>query len=124
MFELNIIIGRSQPLKKEATLQRIVRVHNGWPKDQDPEYRYHPVVPTTKSAESLLCKIEVDVMMIFDHDKVRHSISLGLQTLGEHKLYDVVYNRERKDTFINERVSRHMFHLFLRQCTAKDRLFK
>jgi len=82
------------------------------------------MVPTSRSSKSLLRKIEADVMVLFDQDKVRHSLSLGLQTLGEHKLYTVVYYREQNDTYVNERVSRHMFHLFLRECTAKDRLFK
>ncbi|CZT11179.1 uncharacterized protein RAG0_15409 [Rhynchosporium agropyri] len=104
--------------------QKIVRVRNGWAPGQDPDFKAKPLLPQSRREEGLLRRIEADVNIVYNQDRVRNALAMGLRILNEDTLYAAVYNRGLTNPFVNEGVSRNRFHLFLRECNVRNRLFR
>ncbi|CZT52947.1 uncharacterized protein RSE6_14360 [Rhynchosporium secalis] len=104
--------------------QKIVRVRNGWAPGQDPDFKAKPLLPQSRREEGLLRRIEADVNIVYNQDRVRNALAMGLRILNEDTLYAAVYNRGLTNPFVNEGVSWNQFHLFLRECNVRNRLFR
>jgi hypothetical protein len=100
----------------------IIRVNNGWPVNlKDP---LTPLTPAMiEIPERFFSSIESDVL------SRRRNITNVLtrfqsEVLREWQLYDLIYNPNKQRSAVSWKISRRMFHLFLRCCTTAEKLFR
>ncbi|KAL2066328.1 hypothetical protein VTL71DRAFT_2399 [Oculimacula yallundae] len=122
VYQNPVLVG-----EKNYLAQNMIRVDNGWPVNWGTKYEIPTPLPVLSLLKNHFKDIEQDIYDSYTSNIDTYRRIQGMKTeLGgefEWVLYNQIYNRGAASAFLSQKVSRHMFHLFLRNCREKNILF-